>query len=126
MVLTGASLLASHNTFGRTPVYAVAAELGLSDDWVGMAMLVNAGFILWCLGDRPPIVRSSVALITGILWCFWGFTMLAGGLRVGLLSSGGGWTVLMALALMRTSAGFMGNDWKRPAAPDRPSLWDVG
>lgn len=124
MILTGISLLASTDTFGRTPVYSVAADLGWNDNVVGATMVVNALIVFWALGDRLRPLRSFIMLLTGILWCFWGFILLAGALRAGFLSSGGASTVLGAAALMRTSAGFLSNAWPRPKDEPRPLLWD--
>lgn len=117
-ILNGLSLLATNDTFSRSPVYSVAREIGVPENFTGSIMVLNGLGLLWGLGDRPPRVQSALALLTGILWCFWAFMLGAGGWRYGFYSSSAGWNFLMSLALMRVSSGFL--YYPRSKPPGRP------
>lgn len=105
-LLNGLSLIVSENAFARTPLYAVALDLGLSDNLVGGGMVIDGVLLIWGLGDRPPRISAVIAMTTGLLWAFWSVLLFLGGMRAGLYSSSAAWTLLAACGVMRTSSGY--------------------
>lgn len=127
MALQGVSLLAPGNVFDLAPSYSLARDLGLNEDLVGVAMLVNAAALAWSLGDRPPHVRAWLAFMSGALWIFWALLMLFSGFRAGLLSGAGVWTIAAAVVLIRAAPPFAADGAPAPERaplPRSPQHWD--
>lgn len=100
-------MIVSPNAFSRTPVYSVAKDLPLSDNSVGMGMLINGLLLTYILGARSYITRATILWGTGLLWMFWSVIMFWGGARFGLYSSAAVWTLICGVILLTMA----GNRW---------------
>lgn len=100
--LNGASLLLTHDTFAKSPVYSLVAQFQVDDNLVGATMVLDGLLLCYSIIAPSPAVRASIAYLSGIVWFLWGCLLGLGGWSVGLISSAALWIVLSAFWLMRS------------------------
>ena len=110
-LISGVSFLLTADTFLRAPQYSVAAELSLNDNIIGAGMVLDGLVMLWCVGSRPPLLQTTIALMSSALWVFWSMIVIAGSYRRGVAAPGSLWSMLAAVTLMIVST----KAWSEPA-----------
>lgn len=100
--LNGFSLLATTNSFHKSPIYRVMADFDVDDNLVGATMLIDGLLLLYSIVARAPVVRAGIAYMSGIAWFIWGCLLGLGAWSADLVSAAAIWIIVSSFWLMRS------------------------